>query len=435
MIDCFYALGGINYKNGVITTCPRQANQLVFANETILPSQIYNHKNFREIRKLLSNNQWPSGCDTCEDMEKDNLKSMRLDYIVKSRRFYKTHAVTMADAENNDSLLLDCYDPNTHSVDFKGLRHLEFRFSTACNFSCLHCSKVYSSGWTKKLQNYVPDNEVIQNDLRQLMGTEHRHGPNDHSEMRLTTKQALEIVEDLNENFPYLRYIDFAGGELLYQKQFFPTLRKLADHPNAKNMLISFHTNFNADFSVEELTEVLSPFGSSAIIISVDAGKRIYSYFRHGGEWDKLKSNIENFKKINDFTHVDISCTASIYQIMEIYDLFESFFELNCKFDASIVQTPKYINPSIIMFDFEKETIKDFQITDELILNKSGTFSLNAKKWFDYIVDYVKNTKLNYNQFNRFLIYRKKSDEIWGQNFNDYFKNYQIENDELIRVK
>ena len=87
------------------------------------------------------------------------------------------------------------------------------------------------------------------------------------------------------------------------------------------------------------------------------------------------------------------------------------------------------------MFDFEKETIKDFQITEELILNKSGTFSLNAKKWFDYIVDYVKNTKLNYNQFNRFLIYRKKSDEIWGQNFNDYFKNYQIENDELIRVK
>ena len=145
------------------------------------------------------------------------------------------------------------------------------------------------------MQNYVPDNEVIQNDLRQLMGTEHRHGPNDHSEMRLTTKQALEIVEDLNENFPYLRYIDFAGGELLYQKQFFPTLRKLADHPNAKNMLISFHTNFNADFSVEELTEVLSPFGSSAIIISVDAGQRIYSYFRHGGEWNKLKSNIKNF--------------------------------------------------------------------------------------------------------------------------------------------
>jgi hypothetical protein len=48
MNACFYALGGINYKNGVITTCPRQSNQLVFAHETILPSEIFNHKKFLE---------------------------------------------------------------------------------------------------------------------------------------------------------------------------------------------------------------------------------------------------------------------------------------------------------------------------------------------------------------------------------------------------
>jgi len=50
-------------------------------------------------------------------------------------------------------------------------------------------------------------------------------------------------------------------------------------------------------------------------------------------------------------------------------------------------------------------------------------------------VNYVKNTKLTYAQFNRFLIYRKKSDEIWKQDFNNYFQNYQIEDDELVRVK
>jgi hypothetical protein len=119
---------------------------------------------------------------------------------------------------------------------------------------------------------------------------------------------------------------------------------------------------------------------------------------------------------------------------MEIYDLFESFFELNCSFDASIVQTPKYINPSIIMFDFEKETLKDFQTTEDLINRSGKNYKHKAMKWFQYITDYVKNTKLNYNQFNRFLVYRKKSDEIWGQHFNDYFENYQIIDDELIRV-
>jgi len=62
-------------------------------------------------------------------------------------------------------------------------------------------------------------------------------------------------------------------------------------------------------------------------------------------------------------------------------------------------------------------------------------YERQAKIWLDYIVHYVKNTKLSYNNFNRFLIYRKKSDEIWGQNFNDYYDNYQIENNELVRVK
>ena len=430
MIDCLYALGGINYKNGVITTCPRQANQLVFANETILPSEIYNHKNFKNLRSMLYKNQWPSGCDTCEDMERDNLKSMRQDFMLKDNWFYKR-----GERETANDNLISLYNDVTHEVDFRGLRHVELRFSSACNFACLHCSKVYSSGWSKKLQNYEPDEEVVMNDIRQLMGTEHRHGPNDKSEMRLTTEQALEIVEDLNENFPNVEFIDFAGGELLYQKQFFPTLRKLAEHPNAKNMLISFHTNFNADFNVDELSTVLEPFKESCIIISVDAGQKIYSYFRHGGTWETLKKNISDFKKINDFTHIDISCTTSIYQILEIEDVFKSFYELDCFMDGSIVQTPRYINPSIVMFEFEKETLKDFEKTYDFIMKNIGSVKYDFKKWFDYIAGYVKNTKLKYAQYNRFLIYRKKSDEIWGHNFNDYFENYQIEDNELVRVK
>lgn len=432
MIPCFYALGGLNYKNGVITTCPRQANQLVFANETILPSEIFNHKNFKLLRSMLHKDKWPSGCDTCEDMERDGLKSMRLDFQFRDNWFYKLGDEDKKEKSNES--LMSLYNSYTHEVDVKGLRHVELRFSTACNFACLHCSKVYSSGWSKKLKNYEPDKEVIFNDLRQLMGTEHRHGPNDKSEMQLTTKEALKIVEDLNENFPNVEFIDFAGGELLYQKQFFPTLRKLAEHPNAKNMLISFHTNFNADFSVDELTTVLKPFKESCIIISVDAGQKTYSYFRHGGTWEKLKNNIHDFKKINDFTHVDLSCTASIYQVLEIEDVFTSFYELNCDMDASIVQTPKYINPSIIMHDYDKETLKDFERTNDFIMKNLGPEKYNFKKWFDYIFDYVTNTKLTYNNFNRFLVYRKKSDEIWEQNFNDYFVNYQIEDDELIRV-
>src|SRR5210317_2616021 len=93
MIKCYYALGGINYKNGVITTCPRQANQLVYANETILPSEIFNHKNFIDLRKKLYNDQWPTGCDTCMDMERDGLNSMRLDYVLDDNNVFRKHNI------------------------------------------------------------------------------------------------------------------------------------------------------------------------------------------------------------------------------------------------------------------------------------------------------------------------------------------------------
>ena len=439
--NCLYALGGINYKNGVISTCPRQSDQLVYAHETILPSEIFNHKNFRDMRKLLYENQWPQGCSTCEEMEKSDLKSMRFDYVLDSDNYFCKNKVGY-DREIASKKLLDCYDNTDHSVTFEGLRHVEFRFSTACNFSCLHCSKVYSSGWTKKLKNYVPDKEDELYDLRQLLGTEHRHGPNDRNEMSLTTDEALRIVEDLNENFPNLAYVDVAGGEVLYQKQFFPTLRKLAEHPNAKNIHLSFHTNFNADFSVTELSDVLSFFGKSTIIISADAGKTFYSYFRHGGSWDKLKQNVKEFRDYNNFTYVDVSCTTSIYQMFDIYDVFESFFELGLNFDASIVQTPKYLDPSLIMYDFYDETMEDIRKTYKLIerMEKKAKSKMDlikgndAKKWLDYIVNYIKNTKISYNHFNRWLIYRKKSDIIWGQDFNQYFKNYQIIKEDLVRV-
>lgn len=467
MKTCYYALGGINYKNGVITTCPRQANQLVFANETIMPSQIFNHKNFKELRRMLMGGRWPSGCDTCEEMENVGAKSMRNDYVLDDMNYFskptsfdmtkklygetKAHEELLLNKVPSSKKLIECYNAKTGFVDNLGLRHVEFRFSTSCNFACLHCSDVYSSGWTKKLKNYVPDEEVKIMDLRQLLGTEHRHGPNDKNEMRLSISQALKIVEDLNENFPLLSQVDFAGGELLYQKQFFPTLKKLSEHPNVSNLHISFHTNFNADFKVDELSEIIKPFKKTSIIISVDAGKTFYSYFRHGGDWSKLKSNIKEFKHLNkgdvnreenripmveQKISMDVSCTTSIYQMLDIYDVFNSFFELECRLDASIVQTPKYLNPSLINLDFHEELKRDLYRTQELINNdKRSEKCDNTQHWFDYIKSYVLKHKSNYKDYNRWLIYRKKSDEIWEQNFNDYFQNYQIEDNELIRVK
>ena len=59
---------------------------------------------------------------------------------------------------------------------------------------------------------------------------------------------------------------------------------------------------------------------------------------------------------------------------------------------------------------------------------------LKSTLWYlKNIEKYIFNHSTPYRDFNRFLIYIKKTDEIWNQNFNDFFTQFKITNGELIR--
>jgi MoaA/NifB/PqqE/SkfB family radical SAM enzyme len=381
------------------------------------------------------NGIWPEGCHLCKEVEESGAgRSMRQDFPADE----------------------SYYDKETGAVDFKSIKHIELRFSNSCNMACLHCSDVYSSGWVSKLKNYVPDQEDIDLKLIQLTKVMHRKFPEEELAIDVSISEMEQIVDDLNKNFPNIKKIDFAGGEVLYQKQFFPCLKKLAEHPNAKNINLTFHSNFNAKFKPAELSKCLEPFGKSLIHISVDAGRNIYSYFRTGN-WDILVNNIKKFREVNNFTALGIVCTTSAYQIMDIENVFESFLTLDVDWiDSSIVYTPRYINPSIMMFNFSDSVLKDIKNTYKII-DREEEKRMNALKehqhlrsWrkgkqiFDdlrsarialkNIEDYiVNNTESTYDQYEAFLAYIRKTDKLWKQNFNDYMTKYKYIDGRLQR--
>lgn len=420
-LPCFYALSGINYKNSTVTCCPRQANQLVFQQDTVLPSEIYNHSNFKNLRKKLYDGIWPSGCDTCEEMESNNLKSMRLDNRIKFSRWKQ---------------IQEMYNRESGIMPNEAMTHIELRFSNACNFSCLHCSDVYSSKWNQKLKTFDIDDEMKFYDLKQLLGTEHRHGTEDNYSMKMSNDQIDLIVDDLCKNFKNLELIDIAGGEPLFQKQFWHCLEKLTKHPNAKNIVLTFHSNFNTDCDIEKLSFLLNKFKYGIIIISIDGGENIYEYFRKGGKWSSLSTNIKKMQKIDQKTHLVGTCTTSAYQIMDIENTIKSILGLNLAyFDTSIVQTPKYMNPSILSTDFKKFIIEDFARVEKYIdENVEGHKKIQAITHFDSVKNYTLTTKLNYHHYNRFLVYIKKTDQIWNQNFNDFFTKFKFVDQEIIRI-
>lgn len=422
---CPYAIGGINYKNGFVTSCPQQSDQLYVIKEGqfVEPSKIINSENFKKHRKELMSGVWSPGCHLCKEAEDIGSKSMRDDF-----------------SHIQDSRSLEHYNRETGEIDFSGLRHIELRFSNSCNMACLHCSDVYSSGWMSKLKHYVPDEEDKKYKLIQLTREFHKSGPDEDLSISISIEEMERIVDDLNANFPNIRKIDFAGGEVLYQKQFIPCLKKLAEHPNANRITLTFHTNFNAKFKPEELSKALEPFDQSLIHISVDSGKNIYDYFRTGN-WDTLVENITRFKKVNNFSKLDVVCTTSAYQIMDIRNVFESLISLDVSFiNSSIVYTPRYMNPAIMMLKFKDNVLKDFKETyvmiDERLKVGLQTQKLqSAKRALQDIENYVINCDIvGEFEYESFLVYIQKTDNIWKQNFNNHFKKYQYVDSSIVRV-
>ena len=47
---------------------------------------------------------------------------------------------------------------------------------------------------------------------------------------------------------------------------------------------------------------------------------------------------------------------------------------------------------------------------------------------------YVLNHKTTSNYWEDFLVYIRKTDEIWKHNFNDYMKKYKFENNRIRRA-
>jgi len=456
-ILCYFTLHGINYKNGFVTSCPQNPDQLISMTQSIKPSEIFNSKGFVQHRLEMMNGQWSRGCHLCKEPEAIGSKSMRQDYEAES------------DLYNFNDTTIDGKLYSAGTSKLSGLKHIELRFSNSCNMACRHCSTVYSSGWVSKLKHYVPDEEVKFYDLKQLLRTEHRESDDDTGELEITLDQVKEIVHDLCENALNIRRVEFAGGEVLNQKQFFYFLELLKEHPAANEIVISFHSNFNANFDPKKLHDLLIPFKQAIIHVSVDAGTNIYPYFRTG-DWAKLENNIKIFREYNNTAVFVAVITTSAYQIMDLQNIFYSLLQLDFySIDASMVYSPIYLNPSLMNQKFRDYILNDLDETAKILEKEtfnrlkrnenttrrsynSGCAELftdihMAKRALNDIKVYTLNTNLesyakslghndlSYERIlDAFQTYIRKTDKIWGQDFNEYYVNYKFNNGKIERV-
>ena len=170
--------------------------------------------------------------------------------------------------------------------------------------------------------------------------------------------------------------------------------------------------------------------------MSIDAGTNIYPYFRDGN-WDTLTKNINAFRSINNTTQLGVVCTTSVYQIMDIENVFDSLMSLDVDvLDVAMVQSPRYLNPSILMIKFNEDVLTDIKKTYKIISqHKNKDLRNSAQAGLETIEKYITKHKSKYSDYGAFLEYIRKTDKLWHQNFNNYLVNYKYNNKQLKRIK
>ena len=201
--------------------------------------------------------------------------------------------------------------------------------------------------------------------------------------------------------------------------------------------------------------------------MSIDCGERIYHYFRDG-DWNKLVENIKIFRKAvsklpprvrkyhSDGINMELSgiITTSIYQLMDIENIFESMLTLDLdKIEAAMVTSPIELDPAILCNDHIDAVNDDIRATRKIINDansgehdspeefiKRANLLKTAMEALDLIDNHMTSTLVDFNKEIKFIKLNKETDKIMEQKFNDVFVKYQIvkvpgqRTKELVRV-
>ena len=229
--------------------------------------ELVDNEDYKKLRTQLLNNEQPSGCKRCYQLEESGVQTLR-----------QTTSLTYS----------NLIDPirDEQKTTISDIKYVDIRFSNICNFKCRTCGPELSHKWGAEMPalKNQPDPGVIQIPREQFWDFYER---------------ALETCEE----------IVFAGGEALMQEEHYAALNKLIELGKF-DVKIFYTTNMSTlKYKQYDLFEVWSKFTNIEIYASLDASGERAEYLRKGTEWAKV---VENRKKLMELPNLKFSITPTI---------------------------------------------------------------------------------------------------------------------------
>ena len=349
--------------------------------------EIWNNKNFKQLRLDMLNDKPNSSCSKCYEQEDSGFFSGR-----QSANKHHGHHIDRIHATEADG---------TYN-DFE-MTYWDIRFSNLCNLRCRSCGHIFSSQW------YQDQAKLAGGDWKKI-----------NKPLVYAGRTETDMWEQLEPHLDYVEQIYFAGGEPLLMEEHYHILDELVKRGRFDVRLI-YNTNFtHTDLKGNSVFEYWNKFDSVAVGASLDASGPRGEYIRKGTDWAVVEQNRRDMLKICPQVDFYISPTLSIMNAWHLPDFHRDWVEKGLlrpqDLNVNILQDPYEYRIDIATPEYKAAIVEKYRAHIEWLQPQDHLH--RATVGFESAITYMMATD-NTHLIPKFWEKTQKLDEIRKENILD----------------
>lgn len=323
---------------GHVKNCVISTESIGNINKTHIKDILKDQPNLERKQQMLADSK-PPNCSGCylQEQGRSTISS------ISSRLYYLREIGSKIDLS-----LLD------KKENFE-LKHVDLRWTNACNQACVYCGPDLSSKWAQELGR----TEKSDKDARQ------------------------EVKDFVFENISNLKNIYLAGGEPMLMKENLEFLKLLKE----KNKECSVRVNTNLSTTNTGIFDLLCELPNVHWTISVETTQQEYEYIRHHGSWSDFQKNLEVIRKLNH--KISFNMLHFILNYDSLFDCIDHLQGLGFH-DNSFIAGPLYTPEQMNLLNLPSPMIENVikKIQSRLEVSPRGYL----KNSYENLISYYQNT-------------------------------------------
>ena len=366
--------------------------------DTTTLKDLWNSEQMKTNRLKMMRNEYVPECKRCYEIEEIGGRSLRIEH---NNIF--SHHMSMVDTTQPDG-----------TVDTLNMPYVDFRFSNFCNLRCRTCGPDLSSKWAS-------DNAIL--------------NPSSAERYSKVIKPNISpqiFWDQIDEIFPTIERVYFAGGEPLIMEEHYRLLDMLIENGKTDVALL-YNTNFTSlKYKDKNVLEYWKHFKDVVVCASLDSWGPRAEYMRKDLKWDVVEQNFREVQTKCPHVSLDIGLTLSIFNFATLVEYYEYMTENNFishgGLNINILTNPIWYKPSCVPLEYRLEIASKYKALLDKLISENLCDDYKQDRW-RLAINYITNEEEPQN-LEKFISLTRRMDEIRNESFSEVFPELRFLFDE-----